>query len=80
MACLRIAAMVRYNIESSVLPIGEELYLVIVTATPDRTPPRGIITKSFECRSAGEADDFRTILTEQIRRVVEAIGGEVCKS
>jgi hypothetical protein len=80
MACLGATAMVTYELRSSVLAIGHDVYLVIATATPNRVPPCGIIAKGFECRSVADVHDFRAILTEQIRRVVEAIGGEICEA
>lgn len=69
--------MLHYRLTSRTQEVAEGLYVVTVSATRIDAPREGGISRQAECRSPGDAQWLREILSDQVRTAVEAVGGRI---
>ncbi len=69
--------MLDYRLTSRTQKIGEALYMVTVSASRLDAPRDGGFSRQAECRSPGEAEWLREVLSDQVREAVEAAGGRI---
>ena len=69
--------MVDYRLTSRTQQVGENLYMVTVSAHRVDAPRQGGFSRQAECRSPSEAQWLREILSDQVKTAVEAVGGRI---